>query len=260
MRLMKHSFTRCVVLGSALLCLCASVPLATANDTELPAGISIGEREDGRNQVQIEFGSETVFIDVLFFPLHQGIQNPKFMIQTGDGDRTVFPESHISLVPDTRLPANEPPTGTFVTIRSGFTMSHADRQIVIFSFGRLATQADAVIWLPTDRTLITGRLCDRDGVGRHGHSPIPWRGSTCLSDLLDLEPAIVIPGRGAPGGAELLQDQTDRLTRSPRPCRSRASGGVFGTGNPPRTFDAPWFSAWLEGRARRRDRCVPGRL
>ena len=242
MQFMKHSFPRCVVLGSALLLLCASVPLATANDTELPAGISIGEREDGRNQVQIEFGSETVFVDVLFFPLHHGIQNPKFMIQTGDGDDTVFPESHISLVPDTRVPATEPSPGTSVTVRSGFTMRHADRRIVVFSFGRLATQADAVIWLPAERTLITGRLCDREGVAATAQSDtVAW--IDVISDLLDLEPAIVIPGRGAPGGAELLQNQTDRL----QDLRAHVEAALLGGASAPQSaasFDAPWFSAW----------------
>jgi phosphoglycerate dehydrogenase-like enzyme len=166
------------------------------------------------------------------------------MIQTGDGDRTVFPEAHISLVPDARLPANHPPTGTSVTVRSGFTMSHADRQIVILSFGRLATQADAVIWLPTDKTLITGRLCDRTGVAATSQSDtVAWIKG--LEHLLDLEPAIVIPGRGAPGGAELLHDQLDRLTG----LRGHVETGLLAGSTAALTaaaFDAPWFSAWLK--------------
>jgi len=241
---MKNSLTRCVALGSVLLGICTSGPLATAGDSDLPAGISIGEREDGRNQILIEFGAETVFVDALFFPLHHGIQHPKFMIQTGAGDDTVFPESHISLVPDTRLPANQPPTGTSVTIRSGFTMNHADRQIVIFSFGRLATRADAVIWLPTERTLITGRLCDRTGVAATAQSDTAaWIDG--LEDLLDLEPAIVIPGRGAPGGAELLRDQVNRLAG----LRGHVKAGLLAGSTAVQTaatFDAPWFSAWLK--------------
>ncbi len=242
MRPMKNSLTRCVVLGLVFFGFGTWPPTAAASEPELPQGIDIGQREDGRNQVQIEFGSDTLFVDVLFFPLHRGIQHPKFMIQTGDGDDTMLPESHISLVPDTRLPANEPPTETSITVRSGFTMSHAGRQIVILSFGRLATRADAVIWLPGDRTLITGRLCDREGVATTAQSDtVAW--IEVLSDLLDLEPEIVIPGRGAPGGAELLRDQIDRL----QDLRAHVEAGLLDGASVAQSvasFDAPWFSAW----------------
>ncbi len=242
MRPMNTSLLRCLVFGSVVLCICAAGPFATANDLDLPAGISIGERSDGRNQVQIEFGSGTIFVDALFFPLHREIRNPVVMIQTGDGDDTVFAGSHISLVPDTRLPAAGAPAGTSVSIRSGFTMSHGERQLVIFTFNRSATRADAVIWLPGDRTMITGRLCDQTGVDATSQSDtVAW--IDVLSVLLDLEPAIVIPGRGAPGGAGLLHDQMDRLTglrgHVERGLRAGATAAQTAA-----TFDAPWFSAW----------------
>ncbi len=228
----------------ALLCFFASAALANANDTELPEGISIGERDDGRNLVQIELGSETIFVDAVFFPLHRATHNPTFMIQTGDGDDTVFPESHISLVPDARMPANGPPAGTSVAVRSGFTMSHGERRIVILDFGRVATRADAVIWLPADKTLITGRLCDREGVAATAQSDtVAW--IDALSDLLDLEPAIVIPGRGAPGGADLLREQRDRL----QDLRVHVEAGLLDGATATQSaasFDEPWFSAWHE--------------
>ncbi len=238
---MKYSLARCAVLGPVLLIFCALLPIAAATEPGLPKGIEIGERDDGRNQIRIGLGNETVFVDAVFYPVHREIHNPTFMIQTGDGDHTAFPESHISLLPDTRR-ASEPPTGTSVTIRSGFTMSHADRQIVIFTFGRLATQADTVIWLPSDRTLITGRLCDREGVAATSHSDtVAWIEG--LSDLLDLEPAIVIPGWGAPGGAELLQNQMDRL----KDLRAHVEAGLLAGSSMAKTaesFAAPWFRAW----------------
>jgi phosphoglycerate dehydrogenase-like enzyme/glyoxylase-like metal-dependent hydrolase (beta-lactamase superfamily II) len=239
---MKNALTRCGVLGLVLLGFGAVLAIAAATEPELPQGIEIGQREDGRNQVQIELGSATVFVDVLFFPLHHGIQNPKLMIQTGEGDDTVFPESHISLVPDTRMATDAPPSETSVTVRSGFTMSHADRQIVILDFGRRATPADAAIWLPRDRTLITGRLCDREGVAATAQSDTAaW--IAALSELLDLEPGIVIPGRGAPGGAELLREQMDRL----EDLRTQVEAGLLADQSLDTVIESlgsPWFTAW----------------
>ncbi len=165
------------------------------------------------------------------------------MIQSGEGDDTVFPESHVVLVPETRF-STRGPSQTTVTVRSGFTMQHEDRDVVILNFGRCATASDAVVWLPTEKILITGRLCDRSGIAATSQSDTSaWRGA--LYDLLDLEPAIVIPGHGAPGGPELLAGQLDRLTG----LRTHVENSLLAGMSEDRAvagYDAGWFQAWKE--------------
>lgn len=209
----------------------------------MPDGIEVGEREDGRNLIRIDIGSETLFVDALYYPLHRAVHRPIFMIQTGAGDDPVFPESHVVMVPEGRVSTPEP-SQTIVAVRSGFTMQHGDRDVVILNFGRRATASDAVIWLPEERTLITGRLCDRTGVAATSQSDTAtWR--EALYDLLDLEPLLVIPGRGAPGGPELLAGQLDRLTD----LRSHVESNLVEGTTEDRAvaaYDAGWFEAWLE--------------
>ncbi|MDX2437673.1 MAG: NAD(P)-dependent oxidoreductase [Acidobacteriota bacterium] len=244
---MKKTTFDHVARGAALLCIFVSAASVPAGEVQLPEGIALGERDDGRNLVHIEVGSESVFVDALFFPLHQAIQRPKFMVQTGAGDGTVFPESHISLVPDARASSTSKAPQTSVTVRSGFTMAHEERQVVILNLGRCATAADSVVWLPHERTLITGRLCDRSGVAATSDSDTDaWR--QALYDLLDLEPTTVVPGRGAPGGPELLAGQLDRLTNLRSHIDSSLRVGAT-QAQSAASYDAPWFKAWRAGAA-----------
>jgi len=227
--------------AAALLCIVVSAATLPAAEVRLPDGIEIGEREDGRNLVRIDIGSETLFVDALFFPLHSTVHRPIFMIQTGGDDDTVFPESHVVLIPEGRDPTREP-SQTVVTVRSGFTMRHGDRDVIILNFGRRATASDAVIWLPEQRTLIAGRLCDREGIAATSQSDTAsWR--EALYDLLDLEPAIVIPGRGAPGGPELLAGQLARLTDLRSHIETALLAGIA-ENRADAAYDSGWFTEW----------------
>jgi phosphoglycerate dehydrogenase-like enzyme len=240
---MKESrFTR-LARRAVPLCIVASSALVAAGETRLPGGIEIGERGDGRNLVRIDIGSETLFVDALFYPLHRATHRPIFMIQTGAGDDTVFPESHVVLVPEDRG-APQGPSPTTVAVRSSFSMTHQERKVIVLTFGRRSTASDAVVWLPAEKTLIAGRLCDRSGVAATSESDTgAWR--EALYDLLDLGPEIVIPGSGAPGGPELLAGQLDRLTDLRSHIESSLLSGTVAD-RAAADYDAGWFRAWQD--------------
>jgi cyclase len=86
-----------------------------------------------------------------------------------------------------------------------------DRRIELLHFGTPAhTTNDVVAWLPGERVLFAGDLAFNGG------TPFALSGSISgwlgvLHTLGDLGPEIVIPGHGAPGGPELLQDTADYL-------------------------------------------------
>ena len=241
MRFMKNS-TLCRIALAVALCIGGLPTTASEGDLRLPEGISVAAREDGRNQVRIDFGDETLVADALDFPSNPTLHKPKFMIQTGDGEHTVFAAPHIRLVPEERTKVDSAGPATTVTIRSRFTMVGGGREIVILSFGRRATAADAVVWLPREKTLITGRICDRSGLAATAASDtLAW--TEGLRDLLDLEPSFVIPGRGAPGGPELLTEQLDRLTALRAAVEESLLSGVS-EAQAASDFGAAWYAAW----------------
>jgi len=80
-------------------------------------------------------------------------------------------------------------------VDSSLTLTRGHRQIHVLYLGRAHTAADLVVWLPAERIAITGDLVV---------SPVPLVGSTShplefgatLQKLLDLKPAVFIPGHG----------------------------------------------------------------
>jgi cyclase len=82
------------------------------------------------------------------------------------------------------------------------------RTAELYTYGPAHTAADTVVWLPRERVLFTGDLV------MSGVTPLVLTGSvTGLRDtvaaLRTFDAATIVPGHGAPGGAELL-DVTER--------------------------------------------------
>jgi cyclase len=86
-----------------------------------------------------------------------------------------------------------------------------DRRIELLHFGTPAhTTNDIVVWLPQDRVLFAGDLAF------NGATPFALSGSIAgwldvLSALGGLDPAVVIPGHGAPGSPEVLDETAGYL-------------------------------------------------
>ncbi len=240
---MKNTPARCFAALATIVLLSFTVSPAGASEADLPDGIAVTIGEDGRNEVFVTVGGELLAVDVGSGPL-EGESRIQFAIYTGAVGQNAVP-SAIELVPDARVArGGTPAANTTITVQSGFTLGDGERQVVILGVGRRATAADAVVWIPSDRTLITGRLCDRTGVAALAESDtITWMRE--LGNLLDLEPDVVIPGRGAPGGAELLSGELERLTG----LRSDIEEGLLGgltADEAADAFNADWFTAWNE--------------
>jgi phosphoglycerate dehydrogenase-like enzyme len=85
-------------------------------------------------------------------------------------------------------------------------------------------------------------LCDRTGIAAGPESDTAaWRAA--LYELLDLEPEVVVPGRGAPGGPEILASQLERLTGLRSHIEASLRREVTET-HSAASFDAPWFASW----------------
>ncbi len=102
-----------------------------------------------------------------------------------------------------------PPTVTFT---DRLTLWCGDRRVELRHPGRPAhTGGDVYAWLPDDRILIAGDLLFNGGM------PLLAEGSPAglertLHELAALDPAVVVPGHGAPGGPALIRDTLDHLT------------------------------------------------
>ncbi|MEO6943350.1 MAG: MBL fold metallo-hydrolase [Lacisediminihabitans sp.] len=72
------------------------------------------------------------------------------------------------------------------------------------------TRGDAYVWLPEDGVLFTGDLVFSDGTPfALSGSPAGWL--RALEEMARLTPAVVVPGHGRIGGAELLEPVADYL-------------------------------------------------
>jgi phosphoglycerate dehydrogenase-like enzyme len=125
---------------------------------------------------------------------------------------------------------------------SGFTITGGSRTVVFLDLGRSATAADAALWLPSDRVLITGRLCSTTRIEASSQSDTrSWLGN--LEMFKDLDPLWVVPGDGNPGGVELLDEQIERLTR----LRNAVTGALMSgrtADDVVADFTEKWFKTW----------------
>ncbi|WP_207905674.1 MBL fold metallo-hydrolase [Nocardia alba] len=81
-------------------------------------------------------------------------------------------------------------------------------EVELFDVGPAHTSSDLVVWVPRERVLFTG------DVAWNGVTPFALMGSVdgslaALQRLLELDPAVVVPGHGDVGGLEVLE-QTRR--------------------------------------------------
>lgn len=102
-----------------------------------------------------------------------------------------------------------PPT---VTFRDTLTLWSGDRRVDLRHPGRTAhTAGDVYAWLPDDRVLVSGDLVFNGG------TPLLAEGSPSglartLEELGELDPAVIVPGHGAPAGPEVLTEMLEYLT------------------------------------------------
>ncbi len=133
-----------------------------------------------------------------------------------------------------------PPAGLFTPVEWGdipralpticferrLNMHAGDYRIELLHFGTPAhTTNDIVAWLPGQRILFAGDLVFNGG------TPFALSGSISgwldvLPALGELAPEIIVPGHGALGGPELLQDTARYLTFVQEAARTARSAGL----------------------------------
>jgi len=161
----------------------------------------------GRNTVWLEIGRDVLAVDAGEGKSPSGTA-PRYRLATGAGRGAKTPA--IVLRPARRDGDGDDDHAPIV-FESGFPLSAGDREVVLFDLGRCTTAGDAVVWMPQEKVLVTGLLVSAGRVEASPASDLTaW--AAALERLQNLEPSIVIPGRGPVGGAELLAGQLDRLT------------------------------------------------
>lgn len=101
-----------------------------------------------------------------------------------------------------------PPTRTFT---GNLELDVGGRTVDLVHVGPAHTPGDTLVWLPDVRTLIAADIVF------NGVTPIMWAGPVdnwlaAIDTALALDPAIVVPGHGPPGGPELLLGMRDYWT------------------------------------------------
>lgn len=82
-----------------------------------------------------------------------------------------------------------------LTVAHGLTLHRGQREIQVLFLGRGHTRGDVVVYLPQDRTVITGDLLTHPTLHVGGSSrPVEWLDS--LGALQELDFDIAIPGHG----------------------------------------------------------------
>jgi phosphoglycerate dehydrogenase-like enzyme/glyoxylase-like metal-dependent hydrolase (beta-lactamase superfamily II) len=244
MKSLRSTDHRRVLALFGLLVSTAGAATAGSPEATLPSGVNVqADGPSARNQVWIEVGGDLLAADSLQETSPGGVV-PRYRIATAAPGPAAAPGS--LLWPASR-PRDEASDRSLVVFDSGFTIAAADREVVFLDLGRAATAADAALWLPAERVLITGGLCSPGRV-EAGQDTDSGAWIAALERLRDLEPRLVVPGAGAPGGPELLDEQLDRLAA----LREHVEAGLLagrGAADLAAGFTAPWFADW-----RRQDR------
>jgi phosphoglycerate dehydrogenase-like enzyme len=244
---MNHSsiILRSIVRIGAFYVLCSVAVfgpvIAGATDADLlPEGIAVSVDDvTGRNSTTIRIGADVLAID-----LEHGStsgQPPRYRLVTAALGGA---ESGASIVlwPRKRPREDTATEQAVVVFSSGFTLAGADREVVLFDLGRCATAGDVAVWLPKERLLITGRIASRGRVEATLETDlVSW--IDALERLRGLDPTIVVPGHGHPGGAAVLSDQVGRL----KALRDVVESGLL-SGKPAAeiidTTTMEWFLRW----------------
>ena len=185
------------------MCEAADVP-----EAHRPSGVALSvDPTNGRNRVAIRVGADLLAVN-------SGVdaragREPRYRLST-DAVAEGVNDVAIELRPKSRARVEVTGGRTAIVFESGFTLASSDREVVLFDLGRCATAGDAAIWLPKERTLITGRVASSGRVEATMDTDLAsWLNA--LERLQSLGPKVVIPGHGRPGGADLLGGQIDRL-------------------------------------------------
>ncbi len=216
-------------------------PGASAEEpAQLPNGIWVGTRiETNSNTVVIEVGPDRVEVDR--GRVVQPRPDPRYRIETG----AVVPMEGVGSASELRPRSREETSSSSastIVFDSGFTVKAAGREVVLYDLGRNVTASDAVIWLPVERILITGALCSRSRIEATAATDLSaWLAT--LEVLRDLEPALVVPGNGEPGGPELIEAQIDRVVSLRRLIEDALLAGSSAE-DIIRGMNVAWFIAW----------------
>jgi len=245
---MKSISRLCVVgwvVTVVLLAVASSQTLAgEATESGLPDGVMVREISEW-NRVWVRIGEDVLNVD-----LGGGVSpfgtDPRFRVSTGasgpaasSGARTGLA---VELRPASRRRSEAETERAVVDFESGFNLAAGGDEVVLFDLGRAATSSDAVVWLPRQRVLITGAICNSEGIEvGPGADAAAWM--RALERLRDLQPDTVIPGRGAVGGGELIAAQLDRISS----VVEYVTDGLMAGTAPDEvvaSFSAPWFGEW----------------
>ncbi len=230
--------------SGVLLVFCAaslgSVHAADMPGLALPAGVTVSVDDlTGRNRVTIQAGADKLAVN--WARNSETDQLPRYRL-TADALGDAISDAAIELWPESRARDEAASEQTVVVFNSGFILAAADREVVLFDLGRCATAGDAAVWLPKERTLITGRVTSANRVEATTDTDlVSW--INALERLRGLGPRVVVPGHGSPGGAELLTDQINRLNE----IRNEVEGGLLAGQSVTKITEGsalPWFAAW----------------
>lgn len=100
-----------------------------------------------------------------------------------------------------------------LTFHDKLVIDDGERRLELLREGPGHTRGDVVAWLPKERIVFTGDLCTtraQNNLSDPGMDPDGW--VRILSRLVDLNPAIVIPGHGIQGTADALKGQRAYLS------------------------------------------------
>jgi cyclase len=95
-----------------------------------------------------------------------------------------------------------------LTFHDKLVIDDGERRLELLREGPGHTRGDVVAWLPKERIVFTGDLCTtraQNNLSDPGMDPNGW--VRILDRLIDLNPAIVIPGHGTQGTVDALKGQ-----------------------------------------------------
>jgi glyoxylase-like metal-dependent hydrolase (beta-lactamase superfamily II) len=116
------------------------------------------------------------------------------------------------------LPEKIVPRQPNVLFDSSYTLDLGGVHARVDQVGPAHTLGDEVIWVPEDRTLISGDIAIHDEPPRvtvEGVSPKDW--IPLLDRLAALQPLHVVPDHGEPGDLSLITAQRELLLHAPAP-------------------------------------------
>lgn len=100
-----------------------------------------------------------------------------------------------------------------LTFHDKLAIDDGERRLELLREGPGHTRGDVVAWLPKERIVFTGDLCTtraQNNLSDPGMDPNGW--VRILGRLIDLNPAIVIPGHGIQGTVDALKGQQAYLS------------------------------------------------